>query len=758
MTLLVGDAGAGKTALLVRGVTPLLRRRSSDALLSTRRLPVERQRPFSERRSAAEHSAAEIVVYFDAWRTAPLMSLHDHIDAALRAARIDPEWHRESLPDRVESLGSRFGLRFLFIFDRFDVFLGRAVGAAHGSRLLEELVQLLNLPSRVNALFAIRSEAREAFDRFARHVSFVSAEVVQLPHWSAPDRPLGESTREPGDWTGQAGPVVQVPMADKSGWVGLPSQPEPGVAEPRPHTNALPDPGWAPSLAMGPAGLPAWVEPSQPWVESSQPWVESSQPWVESPQAWAKSPEARAEPPQAWTESPQPWTEPPRMASSSTSEPSPPQEEAETARPEPAPAPVRSGPAPRRWPVWAAGAMTCAALAVAVFWLEPPSRPLPSQARTDAAGPLPSQSVRVAIPESVPQPSPLSSPSAPPDERPLLPPPIAVAAVPPIIAPAPPIAAAAVPLPRVGLVVEAAAAGEPRLPGQLADAMKGEVDLQVRVAASAIDLLLEPSGAPQVAIVRYDELLAANAVRGAFKPSFEVVAPLYTEEIQVVARADSPLQFIHQIADARINAGPADSGRALTANALYASMFGKPMPQAPGSSLDAQAALRRLVAGDGVDVVLLVGPQPAPWLAGLPAASRRALKLLRFDADSPAGARALQTYLPATLHTNGDLGGAAPNHSTPTLASLAFLVTTGKLDPAERETIDRFARSFCRSLPTLRREGDGKWRDVQPGLRLDTGWPDSPAAEAASACSQGADGEAIDRRANRRATPTPPNF
>ena len=716
MTLLVGDAGAGKTALLVRGVTPLLRRRSSDAVLSTRRLPVEGQHPFPERRNAAEDSAAEIVVFFDAWRTAPLMSLHDHIDAALRAARIDPEWHRESLPDRVESLGSRFGLRFLFIFDRFDAFLGRAVGAAHGSRLLEELVQLLNLPSRVNVLFAIRSEAREAFDRFARHISFVSAEVVQLPHWSAPN------------------------------------QPEPGVAEPRPPADALPNPGWAVAAAIGRAGLPAWAEPSQPWVQPSQP-------SVESPQAWAKPPQAWTEPPQQWTEPPPPLTEPTRMACSSTSEPSPLREEAAPAPPEAAPAPVRSGPARRRWPVWAAGAMTCAALAVAVFWLEPPSRPLPAQARTEAAGSLPSRSVRAAIPESVPQPSPPTSPSVPPDERPSLPPPTAVAAVPPIVAPAPPIAAVAAPLPRVGLVVEAAAAGEPRLPGQLAEAMKaeGEVDLQVRVAANAIDALLEPSGAPQVAIVRYDELLAANALRGAGRPSLEVLAPLYTEEIQVVARADSSLQFIHQIGDARINAGPADSGRALTANALYASMFGKPMPQAPGSSLDAQAALGRLVAGDGLDVVLLVGPQLAPWLAGLPASSQRALKLLRFDADSPAGAKALQTYLPARLRSNGDLGGATADQATPTLASLAFLVTTGKLDAAQRETIDRFARSLCRSLPTLRREGDGKWRDVQPGLRLDTGWPDSPAAKAASACSQGADGAAVDRSANRRATPTPPN-
>ena len=729
MTLLVGDAAVGKTALLVRGVMPLLRRRRTDAAPGAPQQPAEGRLAFAERRRDGSDSPAEIVVFFDAWKTAPLISLHDHIDAALRVARIDPGWHRESLSDRVESLASRFNVRFLFIFDRFDLFLGRTVGVAHGGRLLEELVQMLNLPSHVNVLFAIRSEAREAFDRFVQRVSFVSPEVVQLSHWGAPEPVIREPPDELADSTRQTSPA----------------------------------------------------EPSAPTVPARQVERDASAPETRRIEPTARTAETR-------------WVMPDGSGlrsdgapvwGSDAGTPSSTARRAVTAQPNAAPA--SGGPARRRWPAWTAGALICAALALAVFWIEPPSQQSPARAGNDTVDALPSltarlavpertarvaapeqiaqvaaaeRNARVAVPESSSQPELPPLASVPADQKPSLLPATAAASASAVSAPAPQTAPASPALPKIELLVEGAATVTPRLPEQLARAMapKGEVDLQVRVTANAIDALRGSSGEPQAAIVRYDELLAAGAARGASKPTLEVVTPLWPEEIVIVARADSPLRFIHQIDGARIDAGPAGSGRALTANLLYERMFGKPMPPGSSSSLDAQAALRRLVAGDGLDVVLLVGPQPMIWFAALPAASRRALRLLRFDAANPVGAKALQTYLPATLHMNGDLSGAASDQATPTLASLAFLVTTGQLDAARRETIRRFAQSFCRSLPALRRDGDRQWRGVQPGLHLDTGWPDSPAVKAASACSQeGAVSEAIDRRANQRATQTPPS-
>ena len=53
-----------------------------------------------------------------------------------------------------------------------------------------------------------------------------------------------------------------------------------------------------------------------------------------------------------------------------------------------------------------------------------------------------------------------------------------------------------------------------------------------------------------------------------------VIMPLYNEEIYFIVRADSPLNYIHEIKDAKINAGQLGSGTALTATTLYRLMFG----------------------------------------------------------------------------------------------------------------------------------------------------------------------------------------
>ena len=53
-----------------------------------------------------------------------------------------------------------------------------------------------------------------------------------------------------------------------------------------------------------------------------------------------------------------------------------------------------------------------------------------------------------------------------------------------------------------------------------------------------------------------------------------VVMPLYNEEIYFIVRADSELNHIHEIQNAKINAGEAGSGTALTSATLYRLMFG----------------------------------------------------------------------------------------------------------------------------------------------------------------------------------------
>ena len=711
MTLLCGDARSGKTSLLVRGVLPLLRRRRSDTALSTRGEPPRIDLQFADRRSRNAEDPNEIVVYFDAWRTAPLMGLHDHIDAALRVAHIDPEWHRESLPDRVESLGSRFGLRFLFVFDRFDVFLGMAVGAAHGSRLLDELQQLLNLPSHVGAVFAIRSEAREPFDRFAQQVSFVSAEVIELPHWDEPEA----ATELPA--------VAEV--AAEASW------PVPVAA---PSTSAAPEQHAA---HAAPPTAPARSEPPARLRVESKP--ETAPPLAS---LTALSTERAFEP-----------------ATGRTLEPEP--------RSRPNSEMARAGHAGSRWPRWAGAAMACAAIGALLLWLDPPARDLSPQVVADAVHAVSKPITVIAPREAAPPttvvvgkttPPPTTTPSVSPlnsSPTPTPTPPVAVVipAV-PVTTPVPPVAAVPA-LPKVRLLVEGEPATRHRLPDQLAVALAtdGGVDLQIRQADSVVAALGRPADEPQVAIVRYDKLRAAHGAGGGNggKPLLAILAPLYTENIYFIARADSPLAFIHQLEGRRINIGPATGGRALTATNLYRRMFGKPLPQTPDTALDAREAISRLAAGQGLDAVMLAGPTLPNWLAELPSASRRGLKLLKLDAEQPAASKALQTYLPATLYLSGEIGPTGSDEAVPTLASLAFLVTTAGADTPKREALARLAKTLCSSLSALQREGDAKWREVQPGLQLDTGWPTSASARALSgSCARGGDDVSLGQQADRQ--------
>lgn len=318
------------------------------------------------------------------------------------------------------------------------------------------------------------------------------------------------------------------------------------------------------------------------------------------------------------------------------------------------------------------------------------------------------------------------SPAAPPAQAQAI---ASIAALPTPTPPARPQLTAAPAQPRVDLLVPSD--GEvPRLPTQLAAALAADsgVDLRVKVAGSEAASWRAAAGSPHLAVLRYDALQRAAALKT--RPVLSVVAPLYTEEIAFVVRADSPLRFIHQLRGRRIDAGSADSSRSLTAKAVYQSLFGEAMPKAPDTQPDASAALRALANGPAPgrspDAVMLVAPAPESAWATLPAETRSQLRLLRLEADDPASRRALRTYLPATLRADG-----AAAAGTPTLASVAFLVVAGSASAEQDEVLRRLAQALCSGLPGLQHSGSAKWREVRAGQQLDSGWPSGGTAAAA---------------------------
>jgi hypothetical protein len=214
---------------------------------------------------------------------------------------------------------------------------------------------------------------------------------------------------------------------------------------------------------------------------------------------------------------------------------------------------------------------------------------------------------------------------------------------------------------------------------------------------------------PRLAVASYDELKAASIGKAATR--LTVMAPLATQELYVFVRADSPLRYLHELKQKRIDIGPAGGSRAVTVDLLYRKMFGAPMSETQVATVVAPDAMHQLVVGKTLDAVILLGSQAQTVLAAMPEEERRAVRLLALQRDNPESRRALQEYLPATL--TGTAGTTVTS-----LASMNFLVATRPANARETERLGMLTTSLCRHLGKLQREGDPKWREVQAGLQL----------------------------------------
>ena len=218
-----------------------------------------------------------------------------------------------------------------------------------------------------------------------------------------------------------------------------------------------------------------------------------------------------------------------------------------------------------------------------------------------------------------------------------------------------------------------------------------------------------------------DQAAGGNAKAGNMIRPLRVIMPLYNEEIYFIARADSNLNYVHEIRDAKISAGALRSGTALSSTTLYRQMFGTSMPDANTSFQSNEEALVKLTGDKSVDVVVVVLGQPAKLLVDMKPEAKQLIKLLKFDPNHPASKAALSTYFPATVRAS-----SYPNllaEDLPSLAVKAFLVT---YDYKMNYTIDylsKFARSLCQNFGKLQAEGHPKWREVQLALpELGRGW------------------------------------
>lgn len=218
-----------------------------------------------------------------------------------------------------------------------------------------------------------------------------------------------------------------------------------------------------------------------------------------------------------------------------------------------------------------------------------------------------------------------------------------------------------------------------------------------------------------------DLAAGGNAEADAMIRPLRVIMPLYNEEIYFIARADSPMNFVHEIKDARINVGALKSGTAMSSTTIYRQMFGEALPEANASYLGNEEALVKLIGDKSVDVVVVVAGQPAKLLVDMKPEARQLIKLLRFDPKHPASQAALKTYFPATVRAT-----SYPNlleQDVPAVAVKAFLVTYNYRMQMTSDHLGQFARSLCDNFGRLQAQGHPKWREVDLALpELGRGW------------------------------------
>ncbi len=130
-----------------------------------------------------------------------------------------------------------------------------------------------------------------------------------------------------------------------------------------------------------------------------------------------------------------------------------------------------------------------------------------------------------------------------------------------------------------------------------------------------------------------DRAAAGNAEANALIRPLRVILPLYNTEIHYIVRADSPMNYLHDIKDAKINGGLIGSGAALITHTLYRMMFDRPIPEANASFLSNEEALVKLITDKSVDVVVVAAGQPAPLIANMKPEAQKLIKLLKFDPD-----------------------------------------------------------------------------------------------------------------------------
>jgi uncharacterized protein len=218
-----------------------------------------------------------------------------------------------------------------------------------------------------------------------------------------------------------------------------------------------------------------------------------------------------------------------------------------------------------------------------------------------------------------------------------------------------------------------------------------------------------------------DKAAAGDAEAGAIIRPLRVILPLYNTEIHYIVRADSPLNYLHDIKGAKINGGVVGSGAALITHIVYRMMFGQPIPESQASYLSNEEALIKLIGDKSVDVVVVAAGQPAPLIANMKPEAQKYIKLLKFDPNHPSSKLPLTVYSHSVVKASSYPKLLQENFTTISVG--AYLVTYDFNLKSTVSHLSKFGRSLCQNFAKLQTQGHPKWKEVSLAMpKLGPGW------------------------------------
>jgi hypothetical protein len=604
-----------------------------------------------------------VAIRFDGWGKLPLRALHERIAELQTAA---PDGPPPTLAEALRAIGQQRNTTVLLVLDGFERHLSEPAHRLDVEALDRELTACItDVTVPVHVLMVVDAAAQGSLARYQPWLTNLAADALRLPRdapnvaapWSDTDIDTslaGDDPALPGDdanWT------LDLVLDDPA--VGAST--EPASASPAATTAAPAAPPQQPTSATS-ANTPMRAAHPEAAADRVPPVRSSAAASTE--RIFAERPGAPPVPP---------WLT-----------------EADVA------AWRRMDTVPSRWPALLGLAVMMAGL-IAVAWMA--ALWILDTQRIDPALRAPAQaSTRTPRPSPPAAEPPIAAPAAPPAAQAAASPVAPRATASAARAAAPPVAAAVNSLTyALPLEVDSAAPMFEALTRQVA----APAGLDLRPAA--------PGDPPLLTLQRTDALLSA---RSGIAAPLQVVAPLFSEQVQVVVRNDARWDYVREIRGLRLNIGRGNGARANTVRALYQQLFSVPLPAADTDERDVAQALQLLLQRGGpIDAMVVVSE--SPLLAQLPLNVRRQLRELTIDHVDMSKVTALPAFS-LTRRTPGE---------RPRLSVTTFLVATGAPPRPQDEALRLLAMALCRAQPALQAQQSPLLRGFAQGEQPDVGWP-----------------------------------